>query len=68
MECWYKLNKTGSFIKATTADGDTEFDTALGKKAVFQIGADAEIFEMKLVLNPITNSSPEIHRVRIYFN
>lgn len=68
IEFWYKLNKTGSFIQAYVADGETSYDTAGGTKAVFRIGAEGEIFEPRVVLNPTGNSSPEIHRIRIYFD
>lgn len=68
VQFWYKLNKTGSFVQAYTADGDTDYDTANGKKATFRIMADGEIFEPRLVLTPIGNSSPEVHRIRVYFD
>lgn len=64
----YKINKTGSFVQARTADDDTDYDTALGKKAVFRIEAEGEIFEPKIVIVPSGNNTPEVHRVRIYFN
>ena len=67
VQFWYKLNKTGSFIQAYTADGATSFSTANGKKAVFRIGAEGEIFEPRMVLNPSGNNSPEIYRLRVYF-
>lgn len=67
VEFWYKLNKSGSFLRAKTGDGDTQFNTTNEKKAVFSIGATGEIFEPRIVLHPYGNTTPEIHRVRIYF-
>lgn len=67
VEYWYKINKNGAFIRAKTADDDTEYDTAGGKKAVFRIGAEGEIFEPRVVLNPFGNNDPEVYRVRTNF-
>ena len=67
IEFWYKLNKTGSFIRAYLADGNTRFNTANGKKAVFRIAEEGEIFEPRIVLNPTGNTSPEVYRIRTYF-
>lgn len=67
VEFWYKINKTGSWIRARTGDGELSFDTAQAKKVTFVISAEGEIFEPKIVLNPSFNTSPEIHRCRIYF-
>lgn len=67
VQMYYRMNKTGSFVQARTADGETLFDTANAKKAVFSIKAEGEIYETKLVLNPSFNVCPEIHRVRINF-
>lgn len=65
---WYKLNKTGSFVQAKLGDGSSSYSTALGKKAVFRLGVEGEIFEPRVVLTPTANSSPEIHRLRLYFH
>jgi len=64
---YYKMNKTGSWIQATLANGTTTYSVASGKKAVFNIGAEGEIYEQKIVLTPTVNSSPEIYRSRTYF-
>jgi len=67
IQCWYKIDKTGSFIQAKTGEGSTSYSVANGKKAVFRIVADGQIYEPRLVLVPTGNSSPEVHRVRTYF-
>jgi hypothetical protein len=60
---YYKVNKTGDWIQA----GNT-YNSANGKKAVFPIVVDGEIFEPRVVLTPYLNTTPEIHRIRINFN
>lgn len=67
IEFWYKINKTGDWIRAYTASGGLSFNSAQGKKAVFRIGAEGDIFEPRVVLYPTGNDSPEIHRIRVYF-
>ena len=68
VEFWYKINKTGAFRQATLADGSTtQFTTVGGEKAVFRIAEEGEIFEPRVVLNPLGNISPEINRIRVYF-
>lgn len=68
IEFWYRVNKTGEFIQAKTADGYDTFTTANAKKVLFRINAEGEIFEPKIILNPSGNYTPEIHRIRVYFN
>lgn len=67
VQFYYKVNKAGSFTLARTADGETSFSTANGKKAVFSVQAEGEVFEPRLVLNPSFNVAPEIYRLRINF-
>lgn len=68
VEFWYRVNKTGDFIQAKTADGSTSYTIAGGMKASFVIGVEGEIFEPRVVLNPSGNDTPEIFRIRTYFN
>lgn len=68
VEFWYKINKTGSFIQAKAADGSTSFTTVDGMKATFIIKAEGDIIEPRIVLNPIGNITPEVYRIRIYFD
>jgi len=65
---YYQTDKSGTFTLAKTADGDTKFDTTGGKKAVFAIGTDGEIFQPKVVLTPTGNTSPEIRRIKVFFD
>ena len=67
IEFHYKLEKTGDWIQAPMESGDTRFQASGETKAVFLIGAEADIFEPKIVINPIGNISPEIHRIVIFF-
>lgn len=64
---WYKINKASSFTQATLADGSSSFTTTNGKKAVFRIGAEGEIFEPRLVLSSYGNTCPEVYRIRVNF-
>lgn len=67
LEFWYKLEKTGDWIQAPMEDGTSTFDNTGETEAVFLIGAEADIFEPKLVINPTGNTSPEVHRIVIFF-
>lgn len=68
VQFWYRLNKTGSFVRAETADGNSSYSVASGTKAVFRIQREGEVFEPKIVLVPYGNNSPEVFRLRVYFN
>ena len=63
----YKMNEAGAWFAAYQADGTTAYSTVSGKKKAFQIGAEGEIFEPRVVLNPLGNETPEIFRIRCYF-
>jgi len=68
VELHYKLNKSSSWTQAYVNDGSTSYSTVGGKKASFRLGIEGEIFELKIVLNPVSNSSPIIYRARTYFH
>ena len=68
IEFWYKINKTGVFKQAYLADGSTQsFTRANEEKAVFRIVEEGEIFEPRIVLRPLGNNTPEVHRIRVEF-
>lgn len=67
IEFWYRLDKNGDFVQAKMQGEVTDFDSTGEKKAVFLIGAEGEIFEPKIILNPSGNTSPSVYRVRVYF-
>lgn len=67
VQFWYRINKTGSYVQAKLADGNTSYTTENGEKAVFVIQADGEIYEHRLVLVPYANTTPEVYRIRTYF-
>lgn len=68
VELWYQRNKDGGFQRALTANGDANsFTTANAKQAFFKVGADADIFELKAVLHPYGNETPEIYWLRPHF-
>lgn len=68
IQFWYRVNKTGAFVRAYTADGQASYAVAGGKKATFLIGAEGEVFEPRIVTIPTGNSTPEVYRLRTYFN
>lgn len=67
IEFWYKMNKTGAFVQAKTAAGANTFAITGGQKVVFRIGAEAEIYQPRVVLNPSGNETAEVFRMRTYF-
>lgn len=68
VQFWYRLDKAGSFIQANLANGLSSYSQAGGSKATFLIGAKGDIFEPQVVVVPSGNNSPEIYRIRVYFN
>lgn len=64
---YYRMDKTGDFVQAKTADGNDAFTTAGADKAVFRINAEGQVYEPRLVLIPSGNETPEIFRKRTYF-
>ena len=65
---WYKMNKNGDWISAYMENQSAGFDAPGEKKGVFLIGAEGDIFEARVGLNPYVNTSPKVHRLRIYFD
>ena len=64
---WYRINKTGDWIQAKMENRSASFEAEGEKKAIFLIGAEGEIFEPRVGLNSYVNTSPQVHRIRIYF-
>jgi hypothetical protein len=65
---YYQKNKNGTWVQAYTADGLDAFTVAGRKKAVFRINDEMEIYEPRIILNPSGNETPEIFRIRTWFN
>lgn len=65
---YYKKDKTGNWVQASLANGSVSYTTENGKKAVFVIGEDMDVYEPRLILDPIGNETPEILRVRTNFD
>lgn len=68
IELYYRVNKNGSFVQAKMEGGTTQYTTTNGQEAVFEIGAEGDVFEVKLVLTPSGTTTPEVHRIQIYFD
>lgn len=64
---YYRKDKTGAWVKAMTADGLDSFTKGTAKKATFIIGQEMDVYEPRLILDPVDNSSPEVLRIRTYF-
>lgn len=65
---YYQKNKSGTWVQASTANGQDAYTVEGGKKAVFRIGAEIDIYERRIVMTPYENETPEIFRIRSYFN
>ena len=64
---YYQKNKSGTWVQASTADGNDAFTIAGAKKATFRIGEEMDIYERRILMDPNGNETPEIFRVRTYF-
>lgn len=65
---YYQKNKSGNWVQAYTADGQQSHATTNSKKATFRIGEEMDIYERRVVMIPNGNISPNIYRIRSYFN
>jgi len=63
----YRVNKSPVWIPATLGDGSETFDVAGETKAIFNVGAKGEIYEVRVELYPCDNTSPEIISINNYF-
>lgn len=66
IEFFYKKDLTGEFIQAKMQGGYTAYTANNGTKAVFLIGAIADILEPRVVITPTGNSSPKIRRIKLH--
>ena len=64
----YRVNKTGSWVKAYLQDGSETFSTQDATVAVFNTGATGEIYEVRVELYPNVNDTPEIMSITSYFD
>lgn len=65
---YYQKNKSGTWVQAMTADGSDSYTITNGKKATFRIGEEIDIYERRILTTPYGNTTPEIYRIRSYFN
>jgi hypothetical protein len=56
---WYRCN---------TVSGGTNFSTTNGTEAVFLVGDKGKIIEIRIVITPSGNNSPEILNAQIMFS
>jgi len=64
----YKLDKNGGWKTAYMESGSATFQARDETKAIFNIAEKGDIFEPRIVITPTGNTSPEIHRLRLYFS
>lgn len=64
----FRMNKNGDFIPAKLGDGSEIFNTAGATEAIFNTGADGEIYEVRVELYPSGNNTPEIISINNYFD
>ena len=67
IDCYYELDKSGTFIQAKLEGNTASFSTVGGTEAVFLVGEKAKIFGVELVLHPSVNTTPEIYQVEVLF-
>jgi len=64
---YYKKNHATIWTQASLADGSNAATVSGTTKAVFRIGEEMDVYEPRLMLTPYLNNSPEILRIRTYF-
>lgn len=64
---YYQKNKSGTWVQCMTADGLDAFTIANSRKATFRIGEEMDIYEARVLMIPNGNETPEIFRIRTYF-
>lgn len=65
VEVYRRMDKASDWSQCNMEGGGTLFDTAGGTEAVFLIGDKGRIFELKIVLHPTGNITPEIYKAEI---
>lgn len=66
VEVWRRINR-GTWYQCNYEGGDTSYATTGGAEATFFIGDSGDFFELQIVLNSSSNSSPEIYEAQIFF-
>ena len=67
LQCYYKMDKNTDYSVAYTEARTQNFNTANAKEALFNIQAQGKIYELRLILHPSGNNSPEIFNIDTYF-
>lgn len=64
----YRVNKDAAWITAML-DGDTELlEVEDAIKASFIVGAVGDVIEVQITITPDGNTSPEVHKAKVYFD
>jgi len=64
----FRMDKKGSWIAAKLGDGGETFNTANEVEAIFNVGEDGAIYEVRVELYPSGNSTPEVLSINNYFD
>ena len=64
----YRLDKKGDWVLAKLGNGSEAFDQEGETEAIFNIGAEGRIYEVRAELYPNGNNSPEILSINTYFS
>lgn len=67
VSCEYQLDRSGTWVDAELMGDVATFSTANGTDAIFNVGANAKIFQFKLTLTPSGTDSPKINKVEVAF-
>jgi len=63
----YKMNEEANWQETKMGDGSLSFADVGETKAIFQLEAQGEIYEIRLELYPSGNNTPEIISINTYF-
>jgi len=63
----FRLNKKGNFLPAKLGDGTETFNIVGETKALFNVGEEGAIYEVRAELYPSGNNTPEILSINNYF-
>jgi len=68
VEVEYQINEKGGFKKAKMEDGSEKFQVEDGTEAIFEINEQGRKIEIKVILNPAGNDTPEVDSIITFFN
>lgn len=64
----FRIDKKGAWVSAKLGDNSDTFNTAGETEAIFNVGEDGEVYEVRVELFPDGNNTPEILSITTYFD